>query len=208
MTINRLFKKFLSDCKFIGYHQSRVKGVFNMTKHIAGIMLFTFIVGTSAVIAGLFYETPREFKSFSVREDHRSYKRKKRKKRCRPHRGHYSEQRGLVSVGIAKAVFDATSGLLTASHTVEPSSYEKHRGTLVYHFYVKDEYGTRHVKSERVWGSLESSNLVSPSEWLQNRHSTENLYVASEYRRVNGTWRVAPKFEDSNAIKVLIKKEK
>lgn len=176
-----------------------------MTKHIAGIMLFTFIVGSSAVIAGLFYEAPLELRSFSSTDEYVSHKRKKRKRRCRSHKKRHATERGLVSVGIAEAVFDKNSGLLTASHTVEPSSLNERRGSLVYHFYVKDELGARHVKSERVWVPLESSNMVSAFEWLQNRHSTDNLFVASEYRDVRSFSRIAPKFEDSNATPVVIR---
>jgi hypothetical protein len=176
-----------------------------MTKHIAGLILFTFIVGTSAVVAGLFYEAPSKTRSFSIRKDYRSYKRKRRKRRCRKHRKPRIVERGLAGAELKQALFDQSTGLLTASHGSGTALNDGRRGTLVYHFYVKDEFGTRHIRSERVWGAFEGSKVISDFEWLSNRNSNENLYVASEYKDFRSFWKIAPKFDESNAVPVLIK---
>lgn len=57
-----------------------------MIKHIVGIVLFTFIVGTSAAIACLFGVVTERTNSVSEHKSYRVYKDKKRKKRCRKKR--------------------------------------------------------------------------------------------------------------------------
>ena len=178
-----------------------------MTKHIVGLVLFTFIIGTSAVIAGLFGDTPKNMNSFVIGDSHKVYKRKKRRKRrCRKRRErpHFFQKR-LISTGITQAVFDANTGLLTTSHAVKAANRGAKRGYLVYHFYVKNEFGTKHVRSERVLRAFKSSNMMSGFRWLNNQRSKDNLYIISEYKRFRHGWREPLEFDESRAIPILIK---
>ncbi len=175
-----------------------------MTKHIAGLILFTFIVGTSAVITGLFYSTPDRMVAFSYSNERNSCSKRKRRHR-KPKRPRVFADK-VFSTGLNQAVFDTSTGLLMVSHEVRAVPEDETRSMLVYHFYVKDEYGTRHVKSEKIWSGIESSSVLNGFQWLSNRNSKENLYIGSEYRDYRDkSWRIAPKFEDSNAVPVLIK---
>ena len=171
-----------------------------MTKHIAGLILFTLIVGTSVVIADLFYETPRTVKSFTVRGDYRSYQKKHRK-----HRRPRVFRNRLVSTGLTLAVFDTNTGRLTTLHDAEVAAYSRNRRILVYHFYLQDEFGARHVRSERIWRTHKLPEVTTMLRWLEGRHSKENLYVISEYRNHRHTINNAPKFDPSKAVPVLIK---
>ncbi|MCB1025291.1 MAG: hypothetical protein KDB79_12920, partial [Acidobacteria bacterium] len=81
-----------------------------MTKHIAGIILFTFIVGTSAAIAGLFYVTPQKVRVFSSYDNYDHCKRKKRKKR---HRRPRFISESPANFMVTDAVLDKETGYLT-----------------------------------------------------------------------------------------------
>ncbi len=172
-----------------------------MTKHIAGIILFTFIVGTSAVIAGLLYSPEHKSRAFVFYNDDYSRCRKKKKRRRKPRRMRFV--RHDQNVAINQAVFDTTTNLFAVSHA---DQNDLRRGRiLVYHFYVKDENGTRHVRSERVSNRAYAPNVVNDFIWLANRTSRENLYVAAEIKGKRSVWNIAPKFENSGAVPVLIK---
>jgi len=176
-----------------------------MTKHIVGLVLFTFIVGTSAGIAGLFGEPSKQGNSFSLRENFRVFKRKRKKRRCRKRRRPRFLKRRLVSTGITKAVFDEESGLLLTKHSLRRSSNSKERKTLVYHFYVKDEFGTHYARSKRISGAFSSSITVNGIEWLVNRRPKNDLYIMSEYVPNGRSWKKPLEFDGSKAVLIRVK---
>lgn len=171
-----------------------------MTKHIAGIMLFTFIVGTSATIAGLVYVAPQKVTQFSSYDNNDYCKRKKKRR----HRHRKPQKPGMEDVGpanfmVTDAVLDKTTGYLTTYHYVKNVESLPEGKAFVYHFFVKDESGTQYLKSERVWTGLGSPRLVSSFDWLSNIDRDENLYVMS------GFTMNPPEFDSSLAVPVLIK---
>ncbi|NNF00629.1 MAG: hypothetical protein HKN25_16545 [Pyrinomonadaceae bacterium] len=180
-----------------------------MIKHIVGFVIFTFIIGTSALVAALFSPVQQKFKSVTVSSgDHYTYKRRKRcrrKKRPKP-RPHFkrSYRRELRSAGIIQAIYDVRNNTLTTSHDVKKMSYRR-KGATHFHFYVKDGAGTRHVATERVVSNLQAPKIVGVFDGLKGLDTYENLYVISEYKSYRSNWSAAPRFDDTLAVPVLIK---
>lgn len=178
-----------------------------MTKHIAGFILFSLIVGTSAVVASLIGDAPDKMRSFTIRDDYAFYKRKKRRRRCRRRRKPREYRAKIVSHEITGAVFNRDTGLLTTSHTLRKLPYGEKRAKLVYHFYVSDEFETRHLRSQEVWGiALDSPTIVKNFEWLNRIDSKENVYVIAEYRGFRDSKSV-PEFDEVKAVRVLIRED-
>lgn len=178
-----------------------------MTKHIAGLILFTFIIGTSAAIAGLFDYGSDRSRSFTVRESYRTYKRKKRRKRrCRKHRKPHVFERQSVSVKLTQAVFDRSTGLLATAHAFGNKGYRRGPDAVVYyHFYTNGETGPQYLRTERIRGAFGSSSMESEFSWLADLSSDETIYIIPGYSPNSRSSIVAPRFELSNAVPVLIK---
>ena len=177
-----------------------------MTKHIAGLILFTFIIGTSAVIAGLFDYGSDRSRSITVRENYRTYKRKKRKRRCRKHRKPRIVESRVVSVKLTQAVYDKSTGLLATAHAFSNDNYRRGTNAVVYyHFYTNGEAGPQYLRTERIRGAYGSSNMETEFGWLADRDSNETIYIIPGYSPNHRSSIVAPRFELSNAVPVLIK---
>ncbi len=154
-----------------------------MTKHIAGIILFTFIVGTSAVVAGLFFETPHRYRSFSAKHNYSGYKRKKRRKRrCRKHR----KPKAYSNVRLNQAVFEMRTGELRTSVSFGDALYseEGETPTFYYHFYTLNEMGSNYLGSERigqgaqfVTGMRDRFVRTSHLGWLSDRIADGEVYI-------------------------------
>ncbi|MGI8543443.1 MAG: hypothetical protein ACR2MD_08175 [Aridibacter sp.] len=167
-----------------------------MTKHLAGIILFTFIIGSSAIIAGLFYQAP-EAKIITVRENFTVYKKKKRKSRCRKRRPHTEK----ASVNLSAAIFDSSANRLTAIIDFEDNrnSY----GEVDLNFFVNDKYGIRFLKTERIYVSSPVHRYTKILDWLGRLDSRENLYVIPQiHNEENDKWS-SPVFNSYEAIPVL-----
>ncbi|MEZ5347023.1 MAG: hypothetical protein R2681_15855 [Pyrinomonadaceae bacterium] len=174
-----------------------------MTKHIAGILLFSFIVGISAVVAGLFYVAPQKTNYFSSYSDGEYCKRKKKRRhRHRKPRKPRLENVGPANFMVTDAVFDKNTGYLTTYHYVKDVQSLPERKAFVYHFFVKDEAGTQYLRSERVWTGLGSPRLVSSFDWLSELDKSQNVYVMSGFSMSE------PEFNSSLAVPVLIKDNK
>ncbi len=169
-----------------------------MTKHIAGLILFTFIVGTSAAVAGLFYAAPEKVRVFRSSNEYDHCKRKKRKKR---HRKPRIAPVTAANFMVTDAVLERNTGYLTTYQYVKGVESLPERRAFVYHFFVKDELGTNYLRSEKVWTGLESPRLVSSFDWLSNIDPEDNLYIMSGFSMR------APEFDPSLAVPVLIKDE-
>ena len=176
-----------------------------MTKHIAGIILFTFIVGTSAAVAGLFYVAPTKMKSYSYDYEGSHCKKKKRKKRRKHRRSMVIRQ--SASSNVVSAVFDKRSGLFTA--TLSSRIYDSRTrslGKVTYLFFLKDEFGAKFVGSTVAQGSNISTSLVKDLSPLSGQDLSGNLYVMTGNSL--GRMTNVPRFDSRNAIPVLIKNGK
>ncbi len=171
-----------------------------MTKHIVGLILFTFIVGTSAIIAGLFYEVPKA-NSIKVKKNYYyTYKKKKKKKRCRKYRRSSAE---IVSVNLSQAIFDSSANRLTAKIKYEDSWDSS--GVVNLHFFVKDKYGTRFLKTERLYASTAMDKYTKILDWMGRLDSRENLYVIPQVQSDNYDITGYPKFNQFKATPILLK---
>ena len=175
-----------------------------MIQHIAGLILFTFIVGTSGAVSALFDYGSDSARSITVRKSYKSYKRKK--KRCRKHRKprrpHFSKSR-IVPVRLSQAVFDRTTGRL--STVFSSGSYSRKAGNYFFHFYVNGVDGPTYLRTEKVKRSGNSVQTISDVEWLMNRNAGETIYVIPAFTPSHQSSIIAPRFDMSKAVPVLVK---
>lgn len=166
-----------------------------MTKHLAGIILFTFIVGSIAVIAGLFYPVP-EAKIITVRENFTVYK-KKRIRRCLKRRPHTEKS----SVNLSAAIFDSSANRLTT--IIDFKDDRNSDGEVDLNFFVNDKYGIRFLKTERIYVSSPVHRYTKILDWMGRLDSRENLYVIPQiHNEENDKWS-SPVFNSYEAIPVL-----
>lgn len=172
-----------------------------MTKHIVGLLIFTLIVGTSAVIAGLFgYASAPEADSVTVSETYRVYKKKKRKKRCRKKRPRPRE----VAATVVQATFDESGRTLTTEVVLgTPETAD-----LELHFFVSDAYGTQYLKKETIVISSSETLYENSFGWLDRLESKENLYVVARPRPASRGWDYPPEFDAALAVPVLVRNDR
>lgn len=164
-----------------------------MTKHIAGLILFSFIVGTSVFVAAI---TGSE-RTVDVQTNYyRTFKKKKRKRkrrRCRPHR-HDVESK------LEAATFNRESGLLATSF----SKFGHHRMSkdVELHFFAKDRYGTRFLKTEYLGTVGSGIERFKEMNWLKRIDEGQNIYVLAKSNDAHRAWSFPPKFDASDAVLV------
>lgn len=185
-----------------------------MNKHIIGLIIFSFIVGMSAIIASFFVPMPQmpKIDSVSVSESNdyvyrgsTSCKKKKRKPRPKD----YSE---MASAKVSQAVFDLNKKQLDTQFTIERADDSTETVKVALHFFVNDRFTVQHIKTEFVtltpnfdMGDKAMTTKISSFRWLNNLESRENLYVIAEvvtdsYNHKN----YAPVFDSYEATAVLL----
>lgn len=173
-----------------------------MTKHIVGLVLFSFIVGTSAFVAGLVYGPSESAvteakKSLEMSVDKR--KKRKRKKRCHPHR---RTNDYIGSATVTGAVYDANARMLTTTFSFSrgvPENFD-----LDLHFYVRDNYGTRYLTTETLSASSWTSNYENPFGWIDRFEQTEDLYIIPRVKTLDEGWTLPPSFNLSESVRVKV----
>lgn len=168
-----------------------------MTKHIAGMILFTFIVGSSAIIAGLFYEIP-EANSVAVTENYSVYKTKEKRSYCYLRR----QRAENASVELTQAVFNSDVSRLTTRVNFEDESNSY--GVVDLHFFVNDKYGTRFLKTERIYVSTGTDEYTKILDWMGRLGSRENLFVIPEVHKDGYENLSSPTFAQSKAIPIQL----
>ncbi len=183
-----------------------------MKKHIVGIVIFSFIVGVTAIIASFFVKMPTipaldpvfESTDYIYRGD-RDCKRKKKRR----HRKSVDQS---VSLKVTQALFDARSKRLDTQFAIERSSENTETVNVVLQFFVYDEFGVQHIANEFIslnpnfdMGDVAVSKNTSSFKWLNNLESRENLYVMA--RAINGSLHHnnSVDFDPSEATAVLLK---
>lgn len=185
-----------------------------MNKHIIGLIVFSFIVGMSAIIASFFVPMPQMPKIDSVRvSDSHEYlyrgstscKKKKRKPRPKD----YSE---LAVAKVSQAVFDLNKKQLDTQFLIERANDSTETVNVALHFFVNDNFGVQHIATEFLtltpnfdMGDKAMLSKVSSFNWLNNLESRENLYVMAEVVNSEVRYRkTPPKFDTYEATAVLV----
>lgn len=172
-----------------------------MTKHIIGLIIFSFIVGTSAFVAGFFYGSP-DTAVDSVYErysEKRKKRKKKRKKRCHPHKFH---NHGNASATVKSAVYDSNTGRLNT--TFEFSEGTPEEFLLELQFYVLDEYGKRYIKTETVNGSSWTHNYEDSFDWIERFEQVDKLYVKASVLTKDERWTSPPDAYGTGLVPVTV----
>ncbi|REJ78200.1 MAG: hypothetical protein DWQ47_17840 [Acidobacteria bacterium] len=184
-----------------------------MTKHIIGFIVFSLIVGTSALVAGLFmgasngtgFSSRNYDASFGSPDDNYLSKRKKRKK-CRKKRRH-PHPHGFDSgrsaqASVVTAVYDVHSGRLK-------TSFDFTRGTpedfdLELQFFVKDEYGRRYIKTETIEGSRWTQNYEDDYDWMDRFEQIDKLWMTARIKDAGSGWTSPSESFSDDAVKIEV----
>lgn len=175
-----------------------------MTKHIVGLILFTFIVGTAAIVSGLFGNTPisKKYTVVKINDKYRVYKKKKRKKRCRKKRRHHHSPK--LEATVTQALFDNSSNKFITNLKFKNDRYFERDVDL--HFFVKDRHGERYIKTETIVASSGKQQYVNSFKWMKNFGSRENLYVIPTAKTLKDGWTIPPSFNVDKATPVILKR--
>ena len=176
-----------------------------MTKHVAGFILFSFIVAVSGIVAFIFAEIPQPEKTVEFRVP-----RVESKNRCHKS-GYGSYENSNASVKVAQSVFNERTGLLDTNLFVRRENASTQGLTVALHFFVKDLKGARHLATENYYfkpdfNRLNEATVAIPSrsyEWLDNVTSQENLYVIAETNRQTDYKKSQPDFDENKATAVI-----
>lgn len=159
-----------------------------MNKHLFGLIIFSFIVGTSAVIAGMFVKLPpiptlspvSETENYEVYRGRKHCKHKKRKPRPKA-------ETESATVQAVQAVYDLESKELKTQLMVERFDETSEKFNVALHFFVNDGFAVQHIATEFVsvrpnfdMGDTASAISTSTFRWLENLESRENLYVIAK----------------------------
>lgn len=148
-----------------------------MTKHIAGLILFSLIVGTSAIIAGIFGVASEQVNLVTVKENYRVYKKKKRKKRCRRRCRHFGDKN--VSVEIKNAVYNKSSEDFIMNIEVDSKSNCRGNDRMYLNFFVKDADGIRYMSTVTTEVLPTTKTVAKKLAVLSAYAETGNVYVTT-----------------------------
>ncbi len=168
-----------------------------MIKHYFGFALFSFIVGTTAVVYAMFNVvnvnevTVPNYSTYSPTKSCWKMKRE-------------SRESNISSPTIRQAVFNLKTKQLKWE-LAAPETNSK----IALHFFIKDENGTRYINSMLALSFGNESGTIKATSshlWLDNLESYENLYVIAE-PVLSGAYidkNFLPKFDQSKAVAVLV----
>lgn len=184
-----------------------------MNKHIIGLIVFSFIVGMSAIVAAFFVRMPPipEVAPVKVSESNEYVYRgrtscKKKKRKPRP------KSSDLASAKVSQAVFDLNKKYLNTEFIIERATDSTENINVALHFFVNDSFGAQHIATEFVTltpnfdiGDKAMTSKLSSFNWLSNLESRENLYVMAEVVDTNYSYeKLPPVFDSYEATAVLV----
>ncbi len=196
-----------------------------MKKHIIGVIIFSFIVGTSAFVAAFFYQTlkseqPQEVDSSNVYVTSEPYTHS-----C--WKGNRNYETKSVSPKVTQAILDRQARTLETELFIQIDEKSSKNIKPVLHFFVKDGNSTRYLATYKLPGETmdvtknhdmseiydTSDKKMIKAEWnitlslemLGNINSYENLYVVPEIvSNVNSYRDYTPVFDELNATPVTV----
>ncbi len=183
-----------------------------MTKHIAGFILFSFIVGVSGVLAFIFAEIPKV--EIAVEESY--VPRYESKTRC--YKKNYDNyENSNASVKVVQAVFNERTKLLDTNLFIKREDSSIQSVSFALHFFVKDRKGVRYLASENYYlkpdfNSWDEASQAIPSrsyQWLDDLTSQENLYVIADTASNKTNYKkYQPTFDENKATAIISLKGK
>ncbi len=179
-----------------------------MTRHIAGFILFSFIVSVSSIVAFIFADIPQLEKVVEVQRNVPKYE---GKSRC--YKSNYDDhEHSNVSVKVAQSVFNKRTGLLDTNLYIERKDFSTKSVTVSLHFFVKNNSDAHYLATENYYikPDFDRQNKAIqgiPSrsyQWLENLAANENLYVIAEtdFRNADNH-KYQPDFDETKAFSVI-----
>ncbi len=174
-----------------------------MKKHVVGFILFNLIVGTSAIIAALFYEMPK-IDSVDVPETPVIYTRS-----C--WRMRKNLQSPQVNAKITQAVFNENTDQLDMDLFLERKNHSTENVSVSLQFFVKDGNQTRYLATETFnltpdfdLDDKAAQSVTFSYKWLDDLKSHENLYIVPQTAATENYTRLAPRFDEASAAPVTV----
>jgi hypothetical protein len=173
-----------------------------MSKHIFGFILFSLIVGISAIIYGFFALPSPLVLPVYVFENQ-----PEKRKSCRKET--YSRvERASVNAKVVQAVFNSNTNQLDIDLILERKNSLTDYATVSLHFFAKDGAETRYLRTEKV--NLTPNNKMMHSitesyDWLDDLKSRGNLYVVPQTIGDGESYqRLMPRFDETNAMPITL----
>lgn len=149
-----------------------------MTKHFFGLLLFSFIVFSSAFIYGFFYSPITQVQPVFVYENQPEKRKSCRKERFR------NVDRDDVNVKVAQAVFNSKTNQMDIDFSVKSNNLSESEIPVQLNFFVKDGTKNRLIATERVllnseifFDDMSNQSMTESYKWLEELKQGENLYV-------------------------------
>lgn len=182
-----------------------------MIKHIVGFVLFSFIVGTSAFVYGLFYSSPdpfvvevRDYKNWRYTA---SKKKKRKKRKCPPHRHpHFLDDSRVAVDGVDLRILEAAYVASTGNLRLRLAADEIPAASVDLHFYAVDEFGERFIKTETVpAASVAGATREYSFRWLRTFQQRDKLFIIAEAASEGDEFAAPPRFSESWAAAVSVR---
>jgi hypothetical protein len=181
-----------------------------MTRHIAGFVLFSFIVSVSGVIAFIFADIPQNIVPQPEIYTVKNAPKYEGKYRC-DKKDNYTFSSD-VSVKVAQSVFNKRTGLIDTNLYIERKDFSTNSVAVALHFFAKNNDGARFIATENFYSKPDFNRqnkavLGIPSrsyQWLDDLNPNENLYVIADadFRNV-GNRKFQPDFDETKAFSVI-----
>ena len=176
-----------------------------MNKHIFGFILFSLIVGTSAVIYG-FLASPAVVEPVFVFENQ-----PQKRKSCRKQMYSRVESKE-VSAKVVQAVLNSNTNQLEMDLFLERENNSIENAAVRLHFFSKEGARTRYLATEKVvltpefnFDNKATQSITSSYEWLDNLRSRSNLYVVPQTIADGENYRsVTPRFDEEKAMPITL----
>jgi hypothetical protein len=179
-----------------------------MTRHVAGFILFSFIVSVSSVVAFIFADIPQ---TLVPQPEKVSVPRFESKHRC-DKKTYDNYENSDVSVKVAQSVFNKRTGLLDTNLFIERKDFSTKGVAVGLHFFAKNNKGARYLSTENFYFKPDFNRQNTaiqgiPSrsyQWLENLAANENLYVIADADFSNtDNQKFQPDFDETKAFSVI-----
>ncbi len=174
-----------------------------MNRHIFGFILFSLIVGVSAIIYNFFFAPLAAIQPVYVFEN-----------QTQPRNYFHSEKfkrPGKTNAEVVQAVFDQNTSQMDVDLFLDRKNNSMDEVAVRLDFFVKDGIKTRFLASEEIllpqfdFDNESTESVTLSYEWLNDLESVENLYVVPQtIRNADSYSETTPRFDKANAMPVTV----